>query len=282
VSSKSDPAQAASDTSEKEKIVDESSHSGPGSAVSETKLASTEEIVDEIPNLESAATVPEIKMPSTEEIVDKSLYSESASAEPEIMTPSAEEIVDNVLPSGPPPASSASELHTTEEIVKESLPSESDSAPPVSDMPVPEVIVEKVDGAPRHGDDFGPHATTGQKDAHEMRAQDAEPDHVVIRSQANTPVYANTAAEVADSAAILDREPSPTPVSDEEAGRTGERRMSNTPIPQVALTAAEVADIAMIIDGDNEDNVSTGHLTVVALLMSSLDEDQHAPSSLPI
>jgi len=112
--------------------------------------------------------------------------------------------------------------------------------------------VEKVDEEPHHEDEFGPDATTGQKDAHNMRALDAEPDHVVIRSQTNIPVYANTAAEVADSAALLDREPSPAPVSDEEAGRTGEIRMSGTPIPQVALTAAEVADVAAILDQDDD------------------------------
>jgi hypothetical protein len=40
-------------------------------------------------------------------------------------------------------------------------------------------------------------------------------------------------------------------MSDEEAGRTGYRRMSQTPIPQVAETAAEVADVAATLDKDN-------------------------------
>jgi hypothetical protein len=150
---------------------------------------------------------------------------------------------------------------TAEEIVEKSKSSEPTTAQPVSDMPIPELVVEKVDEEPRHGDDFGPDATTGQKDTHNMRALDLEPDHVVIRSEAGTPVYAKTAAEVADSAAMLDREPSPAPVSDEEAGRTGERRLSNTPIPQVALIAAEVADVAAILyqDGeDDQDDVGSG------------------------
>ncbi len=141
-----------------------------------------------------------------------------------------------------------------EQIVQKSKASEPATAPAVSDTTIPEVVVEKVDEEPRHGDDFGPNATTGQKDAHDMRALDAEPDHVVIRSQTTTPMYAKTAAEVADSAAMLDREPSPAPVSDEEAGLTGERRMSGTPIPQVALTAAEVADTAAILDQDDDDS----------------------------
>lgn len=176
---------------------------------------------------------------------------------------------------------------TTKEIVEKAKASEPAPTAPVSDIPIPEVVVEKVDEEPRHGDDFGPDATTGQKDAHDMRALDAEPDHAVIRSQTTTPVYANTAAEVADSAAILDREPSPAPVSDEEAGRTGERRMSTTPIPQVALIAAEVADIAAIIDQGNEDDhdnvcIWRIHPTSLKVANISTDENESPTYSLPI
>ena len=39
----------------------------------------------------------------------------------------------------------------------------------------PTVAVEKVDSEPSHGDNFGEGATIGQKDAHKLRAQDAEP-----------------------------------------------------------------------------------------------------------
>jgi hypothetical protein len=165
---------------------------------------------------------------------------------------------------------------TAEETVEKSKVSETATAAPVPDMLVPEVVVDKVDEEPRHGDDFGPDATTSQKDAHDMRALDAEPDHVVVRSQTTTPVYANTAAEVADSAAILDREPSPVPVSDEEAGRTGERRMSTTPIPQVALTAAEVADTAAILDQgeeDDHDHVSNWRIHLTSLNATNASTD---------
>lgn len=123
-------------------------------------------------------------------------------------------------------------------------------------IPVPELVVEKVDAEPSYGDDFGPNATIAQKDAHEMRLADAEPDKLIIHSEASpsgtsTPAFARTAAEVADSAAMIDREATPAPVSDEVAGRTGMRRLSQTPIPQVALTAAEVADTAAILDKDD-------------------------------
>ncbi|KAJ9639430.1 hypothetical protein H2199_006463 [Coniosporium tulheliwenetii] len=52
---------------------------------------------------------------------------------------------------------------------------ESDAAPAI-----PTLIVEKTDDEPRHGDDMGPDATAGQKEAHEKRLADAEPDAVVI------------------------------------------------------------------------------------------------------
>lgn len=134
-----------------------------------------------------------------------------------------------------------------------SKPKETSSEP--NKLPIPTVVVQKTDTEPRHGDDFGSHATIGQKDAHEMRAADATPDYTVIRPDEDVAHdEADTAAEVADSAAIIDEEPSSEPVSDEEAGRTGERRMSMTPIGQVADTASEVADSAALIDRDGDDD----------------------------
>ena len=112
----------------------------------------------------------------------------------------------------------------------------------------PIVTVEKVDSEPRYGDDFGDNATVGQKDAHNLHAQDAVPDSITIRQQSTTPDLANVAAEVADSAALLDETPPTPPMSDEDAGKIGYRRLSHTPIPEVAETAAEVADSAAQID----------------------------------
>lgn len=45
---------------------------------------------------------------------------------------------------------------------------------------IPALVVEKTDNEPSHGDDFGEEATSAQKLAHEIRAADAEPDHVII------------------------------------------------------------------------------------------------------
>jgi len=114
----------------------------------------------------------------------------------------------------------------------------------------PILVVEKVDSAPSYGDDFGAEATVKQKDAHKLRAEDAEPDYVVVRDHTSSLDFASVAAEVADSAATLDRdEPTPT-IPDDEAGRIGFRRMSNTPIHDVADTAAEVADVSAKLDKD--------------------------------
>ncbi|TGO51898.1 hypothetical protein BCON_0152g00210 [Botryotinia convoluta] len=123
---------------------------------------------------------------------------------------------------------------------------------PIEVASAPTVSVEKVDSEPRHGDDFGSNATYAQKDAHTLHAQDALPDHVTIREQATTPDLANVAAEVADSAELLDETPPTPPMSDTEAGKTGYRRLSHTPIPEVAATAAEVADTAAHIDDDSK------------------------------
>lgn len=71
---------------------------------------------------------------------------------------------------------------------------------------------------------------------------------LVPRDQSRTPDIADDAAEVADSAAQLDRNQPTPPISDAEAGRIGLRRLSSTPIPEVANTAAEVADSAALID----------------------------------
>lgn len=69
-------------------------------------------------------------------------------------------------------------------------------------------------------------------------------------SGASTPSFVKTTTEVADSAALLDNEDADPEVTDEEAGRTGFRRMSLTPIQDVAATAAEVADSAKGLDSD--------------------------------
>ncbi|KUJ19516.1 uncharacterized protein LY89DRAFT_731911 [Mollisia scopiformis] len=93
--------------------------------------------------------------------------------------------------------------------------------------------------------------TNGHDSAHLLAAEPA--DENVSRHGARTPDLANVAAEVADTAATLDREQPTPPISDDEAGRIGFRRMSTTPIPEVASTAAEVADVAAVIDKEDKE-----------------------------
>ncbi|KAI1488127.1 hypothetical protein F5X96DRAFT_106474 [Biscogniauxia mediterranea] len=67
--------------------------------------------------------------------------------------------------------------------------------------------------------------------------------------------FGTTAADVADSAKLLDpTTPEPT-ITDEEAGRVGVRRLSATPIDEVARTAAEVAEDAAKLDSDDAEVV---------------------------
>ncbi|KAH7408623.1 hypothetical protein DE146DRAFT_646764 [Phaeosphaeria sp. MPI-PUGE-AT-0046c] len=51
------------------------------------------------------------------------------------------------------------------------------------DDDVPSTCVEKIDRKPAYGDDFGEHATTTQKVAHDMRARDASPNRLVVTSR---------------------------------------------------------------------------------------------------
>ncbi|KAK2625976.1 hypothetical protein QTJ16_004238 [Diplocarpon rosae] len=124
--------------------------------------------------------------------------------------------------------------------------------PPFSSSPPPPLlVVEQVDSKPRSAEDLlGSAASVAQRDTRELRAEDdAEPDPIITRrSGAHTPELADVAAEVADSAAALDRDVPTPPLPDAEAGRLGYRRMSQTPIPEVAATAAEVADVAATLD----------------------------------
>jgi hypothetical protein len=92
---------------------------------------------------------------------------------------------------------------------------------------------------------------------HASRIDALQAEDLEARKGAQTPDIANVAAEVADSAALLDQGQPTPPISDEEAGRIGYRRMSNTPIPEVAMTAAEVADVAAKLE---ESTIVNHHL----------------------
>lgn len=81
-----------------------------------------------------------------------------------------------------------------------------------------------------------------------LQLPDASNDNTKTPPGSKTPDIAQVAAEVADSAAKLDNGPPSPDIPDDEAGRIGYRRMSNTPIPEISETAVEVADVAAKLD----------------------------------
>ena len=102
------------------------------------------------------------------------------------------------------------------------------------------------------------------------------------RSGASTPGFVRTTAEVADTAALLDREEPEPEISDGEAGMIGYRRLSSTPIPEVARTAAEVADTAEKLDNVEVNSgpatANTRRLRVILTVPTSrISSWSHAP-----
>lgn len=79
-----------------------------------------------------------------------------------------------------------------------------------------------------------------------------QPDEI---ERAETPEFARVAAEVADSAALLDRS-TPEPESFEKnAQETAQDTPASAHIQEVANTAAEVADTAEALDADQVNQV---------------------------
>ncbi|KAI4863044.1 hypothetical protein F4820DRAFT_390777 [Hypoxylon rubiginosum] len=72
-------------------------------------------------------------------------------------------------------------------------------------------------------------------------------------TDAQTRDVAKVAAEVADSAYAIDLEAPEPEISDAEAGRTGIRRMTHTPISEVAQTAMEVSIVAATLGDDDSE-----------------------------
>lgn len=119
------------------------------------------------------------------------------------------------------------------------------------EVQVPTLIVERADEKPAYGDDFGPDAAFTQKDAHEIRGADAEPDYTIVHNDPSPEDLdkADTAAEVAKSAETIDGETSlNTRIRSLQGQSDGHPDGTSTPIGQIADTAAEVADTAAGID----------------------------------
>ncbi|KAF4624681.1 hypothetical protein G7Y89_g13487 [Cudoniella acicularis] len=127
--------------------------------------------------------------------------------------------------------------------------------PEVKEMPSsPAVVVERAESDLQFSSDSKEQEAIKPEPGH-LSAQEPHSDRAATSNGATTPDLADTAAEVAESAAVLDHNPPTPPISDDEAGRIGYRRMSNTPIPQVAKVAVEVADVAATLDNESVSNV---------------------------
>ncbi|XXG96602.1 hypothetical protein Hte_002890 [Hypoxylon texense] len=107
-------------------------------------------------------------------------------------------------------------------------------------------------------------------------------------SGVQTPDAAKVAAEVADSAYAIDLKAPEPEISDAEAGRTGIRRMSHTPISEVAQTAMEVSISAATLDNDNsepgddfDDDESTSCPMFSHEFMGSPHHDEETSDRLP-
>ena len=137
-----------------------------GVAVSDLKSQHMDE--EEVPKDESTAKaleaipipftvvekVPDVEQPQYGDVEADSLH-EDASKRAQDAQPNAEYV-------SPPEA-----------------PSKAQEATSPGFLSVSALAVEKIDNEPSYGDDFGEEATAAQKLAHEIRAVDAEPDHVI-------------------------------------------------------------------------------------------------------
>ncbi|KAH8589255.1 hypothetical protein B0O99DRAFT_600054 [Bisporella sp. PMI_857] len=145
--------------------------------------------------------------------------------------------------------------HNTTELVETSVRKEKGGdqiSPPI-------LVVEKVDAAPVHGDDFGPDATASQKRAHDMRAEDAEPDYVVVKPDDGLPDVSKETNGLSEAVQTFDRDALKSENLETKAEGGPSRNSSSTPITVVAETAAEVAESAANLDRDRD--VATPEIT---------------------
>ena len=126
------------------------------------------------------------------------------------------------------------------EVFTETLVEEGKLSEPVE---VPTVVVEKtVENQPSYGEDLGPDATEGQKEAFEMRKADAEPDEVIMTEESPSsqivPVEENTFESTPDDSGEASSEPmdeikaelATNPATNPAANEKGEDLAQDEPI----------------------------------------------------
>lgn len=126
------------------------------------------------------------------------------------------------------------------EVFTETLVEEGKLSEPVE---VPILVVEKtVENQPSYGEDLGPDATEGQKEAFEMRKADAEPDEVIMTEESPTsqivPVEEGTFEPTPDDSReapseLIDEakaEPATNPATNPAANEKGEDLAQDEPV----------------------------------------------------
>lgn len=165
---------------------------------------------------------------------------------------------------------------------------EEPSSPGVPSIPV--LVVEKTDGEPSHGDDFGREATSSQKFAHEQRAADAEPNKVIISPERETPetddaplfAHETFGPEKEEEAPLLPHERShePSEESDEQESYPDEPRVIEGGIPLFIHEVVDNGNLSPILQrgiGKNSSNASLQSMSD----HEDIDEDIHDPSIAP-
>ncbi|RKU40280.1 hypothetical protein DL546_000218 [Coniochaeta pulveracea] len=222
----------------------------PVVAQTAAEVANTAALIDgdDIPAHEEAPTTKSAKESTKQELV-RSASSTSASVTAGIadeVADTAEELDKNApLPTHAeaPTAQSAKDAEKGAGPRSETGTNISTAAATADEVADTAAMLDKDSGGPEPETDSEPQVANAAKKLLNRAGPSSG-------SGTSTPSFVRTAAEVADSAALLDKEEPEEDVPDEEAGRTGFRRMSATPIPEVAATAAEVADTAQRLDGE--------------------------------
>ncbi|KUI59545.1 Midasin [Cytospora mali] len=142
---------------------------------------------------------------------------------------------------------------------------EDDGQPPPQDTNLGEQVQATEDDTQHDAND------QDQKVQPLPRVEALKQSEKVHQSGTSTPEYARTAAEVADSAALVDPATPEPEVSNEVAAEVGYRQMTSTPPQEAADTAAEVADTAKALD-TNEAGASIEFAPTAYKIMADVKE----------
>lgn len=139
--------------------------------------------------------------------------------------------------------------------------------------PIPAVVLEKTDDRPVHGDDLGANSSQGQKEAHEKRAADAEPDEVIVSGDVQEPAAPVDFAAAEDQCPLLPHEKLDLEPESDEAPLLPHERSASVSSEDDEEEAVSSADFAPVeFDGD------TPLFRHESISLSSPDSPPRSPS----